>query len=262
MKKINIRKPKADSKGKPQDYRTYTMSGREIMITWLIYLAAALLLSVLFYNAPLFTLLLLPGGFAFQKYRCKSLAGKRRDRLRDQFLTGMQMVTTALRAGYAIENAFGQANGELRGTYGKDEAIIEEFSRIVSLVRLNYPIETLLLDLGERSDVEDIRAFAEVFAAARRSGGDLLTIIGNTIRQIGQKAETHREIETILAGKQMELNIMSAAPIAILAYVRVTSPELLGNMYGNVQGIGIMTVCLGIYGAAFFWGKRILDIEV
>lgn len=55
---------------------------------------------------------------------------------------------------------------------------------------------------------------------------------------------------------------MSAVPFFILAYVDLGSPEFLEDLYHNTLGIFIMTACLGLYLAAFFWGRRIVEIEV
>ena len=40
------------------------------------------------------------------------------------------------------------------------------------------------------------------------------------------------------------------------------TPEFLEDLYHNTLGIFIMTACLGLYLAAFFWGRRIVEIEV
>lgn len=47
-----------------------------------------------------------------------------------------------------------------------------------------------------------------------------------------------QEIETCLSGKVMEQNIMSLVPVLILAYVKISSPEFLDGMYGNLTGTG------------------------
>ena len=74
--------------------------------------------------------------------------------------------------------------------------------------------------------------------------------------------ETVQEIETCLSGKKMEQNIMSLIPLLILAYVKLTSPEFIASMYGNPVGVIVMGVCLFVYVLAYFWGKRIVQIEV
>ena len=43
---------------------------------------------------------------------------------------------------------------------------------------------------------------------------------------------------------------------------RLTSPEFLSGMYGNLTGRAVMTVCLLIYAVAYLWGKKIVGIEV
>ena len=71
-----------------------------------------------------------------------------------------------------------------------------------------------------------------------------------------------QEIETCLAGKVMEQNIMSMIPLLILVYVKLSSPDFLEVMYGNITGTAVMGICLAVYAAAYFWGRSIVRIEV
>ena len=59
--------------------------------------------------------------------------------------------------------------------------------------------------------------------------------------------------------KQM---IMSLMPAGIILYLQLASPGFLDILYGNPFGICAMTVCLTVYGAAYWMGKRIVEIEV
>ncbi len=244
------------------DYRTYRLSRKEWFISVLIWSALCLVIAWLFYHSIIAAVLLLPSGALFYRTLQHKKAQQRARELRGQFMVGMQMVCTALRSGYAIENAFREVRGQLEGMYGQEAPIVQEFTQIVTRMGLNYPIEALLMDLGKRSGVEDIRSFAEVFTAARRSGGDLLQIITNTIHAIERKEETAGEIRAVLAGKAMELNIMSLAPLGIMGYIQLTSPDFLAPLYGNWMGRGVMSVCLLIYAAAFLWGRKILRIDL
>ena len=87
-------------------------------------------------------------------------------------------------------------------------------------------------------------------------------MIRTTVSCIRQKQETVAEIETVLTGKMTEQKVMSLMPLLILLYVRLTSPEFLSGMYGNLTGRAVMTVCLLIYAVAYLWGKKIVGIEV
>jgi tight adherence protein B len=186
---------------------------------------------------------------------------KRLHRLEGQFLTGMQAVSNALAAGYSVEYAFVAAEGEVKKT-GELELIAEEFSWIVRQLSFHQPLESLLEDLAFRSGLEDIGNFAELFAVAKKSGGDLIAIIRNTISSISQKEETRGEIRVCISSKKLEQKIMSLVPLLILAYVRLASPGFLDVMYHNVAGIAIMSGCLAVYAFAWFLGKRIAEIEV
>ena len=79
---------------------------------------------------------------------------------------------------------------------------------------------------------------------------------------MGEKIDVEREIHTVISAKKMELRIMSVIPFAMIVYLRLSFPEFLSVLYGNVAGIIIMSVCLAIYLVSYEVGKRIVEIEV
>ncbi len=254
------RKTAAKSAG--NDYSVYRFSTREYALYLMIYLFLDGLVSLLFYRSFAAFAILLPGAWLYLKVRRAECRKKRLLVMQSEFLSGMQFVSTALQAGYAVENAFREAEAELGRIYAPSSFIRTEMRYLNSQVRLNVPLEGLLLDLGERTQAEDIMNFAEVFSVARRSGGDLISIVRNTVSQIRQKSETRGEIETMLAGKRMEQRLMSLIPLFILGYVGVTSPGFFDSMYHTITGTVIMTALLLVYAAAYYWGEQIMSIQV
>lgn len=243
------------------DYRRYEFTWKERMVLFLEYLLLDGAVSFLFYRSWIPFVLFLPGFLLFLKLKREEQRKKRIRRLGSQFLTGMQAVSNALAAGYSVENAFGEALKDLQKAYGNN-LIVTEFSVIVTQLSLGRTLESLLEELAARSGEEDIKSFAEVFAAAKRSGGDLISIIRNTVSSISQKEETRQEIQVCIAAKKLEQNVMSVVPLFILAYVGAASPGFLDVMYHNVTGIAIMSICLVIYFLAWMLGRRIVKIEV
>lgn len=244
------------------DYNQYHFTKKQWIYQILLYAVIDGIVSVLFYRSVLAFILFFSGFFFFLKERKSDyiLAGKKE--LSQQFLTGIQAVSAALAAGYSVENAFEEALEDLERVFEKEDKIIKEFTYIRNQIKLNNTLENLLLDLAKRSRVEEIENFAEVFSAAKRSGGDLIAIIRNTILCISQKEETKMEIETCLSAKRLEQKIMSGVPFMILIYVGAASPGFLDVMYYNPAGICIMSLCLAMYVAAFLWGKKIVENEV
>lgn len=244
------------------DYMEYRFTKKELVWNITLFLGIAIGTAYLFYRSFAVFLLCLPLLRVFLKKRKEGYCLKRQRELEEQFLTGLQAVSTALAAGYSVEAAFEDAYGELQNIYEEDDMIMQEFRYIVNQLKMNRNLEELLKGLAIRSGAEDICNFAEIFSVAKRTGGDLILIIRNTAWTISQKAETRREINTALSAKRLEQNIMSLVPAMILLYVQFVSPGFLDVMYHNFTGIVVMSLCLAVYAAAYFWGRKIVNIEV
>ena len=146
--------------------------------------------------------------------------------------------------------------------YSDDAAILRELEIMVRQIRVQVPVEQAVEELSERTKLPDVESFAGVFVTAKRSGGNLMSIIRNTADQIGDKIDVKREIDTILAAKKYEFQVMSVIPFGIVLYMTVSFPEFMGNLYGNIAGRGVMTGCLIIYLGAYGLGRKIIEIEV
>lgn len=179
-----------------------------------------------------------------------------------QFKEAIQAVSSALNTGYSVENAFREAQTELKIIYPADARISKELLVIVRQLRMHVSMEQILEEFALRTQTEDVYNFVAVFVAAKKSGGNMIGIIQNTVSQIGDKIDVKREIDTILAAKRYEFRVMSAVPYAIIGYMSLSFPEFMGSLYGNILGIGVMTVCLIVYMGAYYLGVKLIKIEV
>ena len=244
------------------DYRSYRFSKKEILIYGIQGIFFCIGISYLFYDSYIMAIVLLPFIYIFLKMKRITLAKEKREKLNKQFKDGILSISASLEAGYSMENAVQQALEELKKIYENKAPIIREFSRMRMQLNLNVPIEELFIDLANRSGVEDIETFAEVFTIAKRTGGNLIKIIQNTAQVLTEKIETQEDIEVAISGKQMEQKIMSIVPFGIIIYIRLTSPDFLSSLYGHLLGVVVMSVCLLVYGLAYWLGKNVVEIEV
>ena len=90
----------------------------------------------------------------------------------------------------------------------KKQTIVHEVKLICMGLRNNINIEPLLIDFAERSGLDDVMSFANVFEVCNRQGGDLKKVVADTREIINDKIEVEMEIETMLSGSVNELNIM------------------------------------------------------
>lgn len=200
--------------------------------------------------------------FLYPIYKKKDLKKKRLRQLTLQFKEAIQVLSSFLSAGYSLENSLFMSVRELEALYGKDAMITEEFERLAAGVRMNRPVEQLLAEFGERSGIQDVDHFAQVFGMARRSGGELVEIIRQSAGVIRDKIQVQEEIQTMTAARIFEQKIMNGIPFGMILYIDFTSPGFFDIMYGTWMGRLIMTLCLAFYMGAVMLSGKILDIEI
>ena len=221
-----------------------------------------LLVSYLFYGTWLCAILFSPYLIWYIKSWEKQTIKKRQEQFRLQFKEAIQSLSAALNVGYSVENALKEAVKDLKGMYKKDEMILRELNYIIRQVQMNVTTETALSEFAARTQDEDVQTFVTVFNMAKRSGGDTMEIIRNVVRQMGEKIDVEREIVTMMSAKKLEFRVMTVIPFGMILYLKLSFPEFLSVLYGNVAGALIMSICLLIYLAAYEIGKRMVEIEV
>lgn len=230
-----------------EDYDVYHMNKKEFLVCLFKGFLLCLMVSFLFYQNIFLCLLLSPYLYFFYKKEQKKMTEVRKKKLSLEFLDGIHSLSVALEAGYSVENAFKAAIKDLGLMYSNEALIMKEFQCIVSQINHNIPIEDAIAEFANRSKLEDVECFSEVFKTAKRTGGDLVAIIKMTGKTIGEKVEVMREIETLITAKKMEANIMKLVPFGILGYMLLGSPQFLKPLYHNLLGILFMTFLLVIY---------------
>lgn len=205
---------------------------------------------------------LIPVWFMYVRDWVKDTAKKKEHQFREQFRDSIQEMEAALKTGYSVENAIREVNRELVPLYEKDTRIRREYDRMVHQLDMKIPTVNVLEAFAERTGQEDVEDFVNVFAAAKKNGGDSILIIRNAVRIISEKIDTEKEIQTMTASKKLEFEIMCAVPFLMILYMKLTFGDFMDVLYGNEAGVVIMTVCLGIYIAAYCLGRKIIRIEV
>lgn len=219
-------------------------------------------LAWFFYRSPFGLVITAPVLIPFYREGTKRREGRKKEELSVQFRMALGSMITALKAGYSSDNAVRETWKEMCFLYGEKSAISLEFARMIQGMRSRVPLEKLMLEFGERSGISDIREFAEVFATARRTGGDMADIMERSVSLLEQRMEVEQEIRVMLSSRRIETRIMNIVPFVIVLYISVTSPDFFAPLFHNLKGIAIMTGCLAAYLAAVFWSEKITGIEI
>ena len=233
------------------------------MSQWVFYggtgVLSAVILDHIFYRSGIALLFLAPLGLLFPLWMKKRLCQKRKDALAAQFKDGILALSSALQTGYSAENAWREAWQELVCIYGEEAHISREFGIMVKAISVNETPEQVLEEFAGRSGVWEIQSFAQVFRLAKRSSGDLVSIIESTSQTLSEKLRVREEMVTLTTAKQLEHTIMSLLPVGIILYLSVAFDGFLDVLYEGVFGRMVMTVCLVLYGSAVLLGWRMVQ---
>lgn len=242
-----------------RDYRHYQWQRGERLRAILFCAAVTGLFAYFFYRSVWAVIPLGAIGYYFFRDIRRKKAKKARSELAAQFRECILSVVSSLQAGYSVENAFLESEKDMELMYGKYSLIGGELKFVRRGLQINITLEELLADIAGRSGCDDIGEFAQIFALAKRNGGNMTEIIRNSAGQIGKRIELRQEIQVLLGGKQMELMIMKLMPFGILLYVGMGNPGYFEPLYHNLFGIAVMTGCLAVYSGAYFLGESVMD---
>jgi tight adherence protein B len=221
-----------------------------------------LLISYIFYGTWVCAVLLSPYLFWYLKSWKEQFIKKKKAEFHLQFKEAIQSISAALNVGYSMENAIKEAIKDVQSIYKKGNVMEQELLMVVRQLQMNIPVEQALWEFALRTEDEDVQTFVTVFGIAKRSGGDLLAIIRNTVRELSEKLHVEREIHTLTAAKKLEFRILSMIPIGLSVYLKMSFPDMLRVLYGNALGVVVMTICLIVYVVSYEMGRRIVEIEV
>lgn len=197
----------------------------------------------------------------FIPIRTKQIIEKRRRNLNLQFRDMLDSLNTSLSSGKNVPESFAAVYEDLKVQYEDGAYIIDELEIILSGLRYNVPIEDMLADFGERSDIEDIKSFGEVFQISYRKGGNIKDIIRNTHTILSDKMEMKEEMEAVVSSSKMEQNVMVVMPFLIVGMIKMSSPDFASN-FTSSSGILATTAAIVMFVIAYFIGKKILDIKI
>ena len=244
-----------------KDYRIYEFCPKEKVQCFAEGMLFNGIIAVLFYNS---FYALIPGMILVVFYlqeKKRMLTQKRMEQLRVELKEFLTTLIAALQTGRSLENAFAEAYKDTMTTVEKETVFLREIRRICTGVEMGEPLEKILAEFASRSHLEELQYFSQVFSIGKRSGGNIVSIMKNTIRMLQERMEAEKEIATAIVEKRLEFQVMTVIPMAIIVYLRAAAGGLLDVLYGNFMGILVMTVCLGIYGGCYLYGKRLLEFE-
>ncbi|MCL6458219.1 MAG: type II secretion system F family protein [Gorillibacterium sp.] len=257
------KKSESEISGLAIDYFTVHLSTRQYLLAVLLAGSLMTAIGLLFYANIWVASFFFFSGFFYPRLMMKNKVKKQREQFSSQFRQLLYSLSSLLSAGRSVENAFRDAASDLKMIYPDPKtAILLELERIVRKLEHGENIELALSDLSKRTGLEDIRNFADVFTICKRTGGNLVEIVRRTSNILADKMEVKQDIAVMMAQKRFESRVLGAAPIVVVAFLSFSSPDYMAPLYGNMQGVTIMTVAVVALCVCMWISEKIMDIEI
>ena len=246
-----------------RDYNEYTMNIRQKLIYTSAAVAVIFLLSYMFYRSLVLSVLLTPLALFYPRMKKVELIKLQKKELNIQFKDMLYSLSSSLSAGKSIEMAFREVIRDIAVLYQDNDAyIVREVEHIVRRLEMNGTIESALADFADRSHVEDIRSFSDVFSICKRSGGNMVEVIKNTTGIINDKIEIYQEIETLLSQRKFEQKMLNILPAAMLLLLSLSSPAYMEPVFTTFAGRIAMSGAVLLFAAAWFISKKLVEIKL
>lgn len=258
------------------DYHVYVLSPAQKLLYSLIAIAAGGLVGLLFYGGlfkregeatTLTTIanvvIFVAAGLVARKIALpmisEGLLNKRQKELRAQFRDMLESIVTSLSANETVVQAFDNAYGDMQMQYGDDAYITRELLQFTEARRNNIDLELMIEDLARRSACEDIEDFSNVFKVCYGPGGRMKDVMRQTHDMICEKMQIEDEIASKMSANKLELNVITAAPVLIVAMLKFSNATFADN-FATPAGVLAVTVGLVLFVVAYRMGQRIVKM--
>lgn len=182
---------------------------------------------------------------------------RRRERLfREQLPDALDMLTSAMKAGYSFQAAMKFIGEEISPPLGP------EFLRFYEEQRLGVEVRTALVALQHRVNDLDLRMFVTAVLIQRETGGNLSEILGRIATLMRERSALKDEIETMTAEAKLSARVVAALPFVVFAAAWLIDRDFMDPLVGAALGPWVVAGAIGSVALGYFMLMRIADVNV
>ncbi|HEU5186587.1 MAG TPA: type II secretion system F family protein [Gemmatimonadaceae bacterium] len=208
------------------------------------------------FGSPIFAAALGLFGVAAPFVWMKRRQRKRLEAFQGQLPDAIDMLVSAMKAGYSFQAAMNFIGEEMPAPLGP------EFARFYDEQRLGIDVRSALLSLQARVDSMDLKMFVTAVLVQRESGGNLGEVLANISDIMRERFALEGELETLTAESRLSARILALLPLLVFVGMFVLNPGFMRPMLQQPAG-QIMLVLAGLSVAmGYMVMVRIADIDV
>jgi tight adherence protein B len=181
---------------------------------------------------------------------------KRLEAFQEQLPEAIDMLVSAMKAGYSFQAAMKFIGEEVPMPLGP------EFARFYEEQRLGMEVRTALLALQERVNSLDLRMFVTAILIQRETGGNLSEVLGKISTLMRERSALKGEIATLTAESKLSARILGALPFVVFGMVNLLNPGFMRPMLQASFGPWVFFGAAMSVAFGYWIMMNIADIEI
>jgi tight adherence protein B len=173
-----------------------------------------------------------------------------------QLPDAIDMVTNALRAGYAFQGAMELVGQEIAEPLGT------EFTQFYEEQNLGMDVRTALMALQQRVPSLDLKMFVTAVLIQRESGGNLSEVLENIAGVIRSRFRIQGEVRSLTAQVRLSAKILGLLPIVVVIMITMINPEFIAPLFDETVGRILLASAAVSQVIGFIAMWRLADIEI
>ncbi len=181
---------------------------------------------------------------------------KRIEKLEDQLLDTLTMLSGALKAGLSLPQAFEVVLEDM------SPPMKEELEQILNLNRLGQPMEEALERLVQRVPTENVEILVTSVVTLSETGGNLAEAFDSIVNTINERERVREKIKSMTALGEYQGLIAALSPIVFISLLYFMNPDIAMSLLNTVPGWIILGIAIGLDILGYFLMKKIATIKV
>jgi tight adherence protein B len=187
-------------------------------------------------------------GLMVPKAMVPLMKAKRYNMFHGQLVDGLLMISSCVRAGLSMVQAFTVLAEEMPAP------ISQEFGLLLKETRMGVNLDEAMIHFRERMPSDDTNLFVTAVLVARETGGDITAIFTRLVDTLRERKKIKEKIKTLTFMARMQAVVMAMLPVVFSLVIHKMDPNHFKFFLTDTAG-QIMLACIvvvQIFGAFLF----------
>jgi len=214
------------------------------------------LFGLLIFRSPLFLALGGVLGLFIPNFILKIKESQRRQRLQSQILDAIMVLSTSLKGGLSLLQAFEALEEEI------SPPMSQEIGLVIREVKMGVPLEESLKHFDQRVNSEEFRLIVNSILIARETGGDLTKVLSRLSTTVRDSHKLKDSIRTLTLQGRIQGVIMSFLPIVFTWWVLTFNKSHFDIMLHSERGRMLLLVAVFLQIVGMILIKKFSTIKI